>query len=90
MGQSKLRSFLEIFQEADSPLSLGYIAQSLNISPAMAENMAQFWIRKGRIDELESPADCGSCGINGKCSFVYQLPTRFQLVEDDSERILLD
>ena len=82
MGKNRLRSVLEIIQEAKVPLSLGYVAHTLNISPEMAENLLQFWIQKGTIDELDSDTDCGSCGINGECPFVYQLPTRYQLVVD--------
>ena len=81
---SKLQSVLEIIKEAEAPISLGYVAHCLKITPEMAENLLQFWIRKGRIEELGSAADCGSCGINGECPFVYQLPTRYQLVENES------
>ncbi len=87
MGNNKLRSVLEIIEEAKGPLSLGYVAHTLKISPEMAENLLQFWILKGRIDELDSGADCGSCGINGECPFVYQLPTRYQLVEDEGQLV---
>lgn len=83
MTASKLSRMLALFREVEDPISLGYIAQQLEITPQMAESMLDFWIRKGRIRQASQPVDCGGCGINGSCPYIYQLPISYQLVEGD-------
>ncbi len=80
---STLKAVMETISEADAPLSLGFIAHTLKITPEKAESMIEFWIRRGHIKVLEGEADCGSCGINGECPFVNQLPTLYEAVSPE-------
>ena len=81
MATTPLRQILEIFKENDSPISLGFLAHQLDVTPERVESMLEFWIQKGRIVLAEEEADCGSCGLNESCPFVYKLPTSYQLVK---------
>jgi hypothetical protein len=81
MAVSQLKRLINLFEEQDTTLSLGYIAYHLEITPEKAESMLQYWISRGRIVEMSESADCGSCGVNGSCPFVYQLPTSFRLAD---------
>ena len=82
MATSTLRQVLTMFEEATTPLSIKALARSLQISPAQAENMLAYWIRKGRIRETADGANCGTCGANGSCPFVINLPRSYELVND--------
>jgi hypothetical protein len=81
MTTSGLRQILDLLKGRETPISLGYIAHQLNISPERAESMLEFWIQKGKIAVSEEEADCETCGVNGSCPFVYQLPTSYQIKE---------
>jgi hypothetical protein len=84
MTTSTLTKILELLQDNDDPLSLGYIAHQLDISPEKTESMLQFWIKKGKISITDEEADCGACSENSSCPFIYKLPTSYKLSEDDS------
>lgn len=81
MAGSTLRKVLDLFSGTDVPLSLGYIAHSLGISPGKAESLLHFWIQRGKIEKIVEQVDCGSCGMNGSCPFISQLPTSYKLLE---------
>lgn len=85
MTVSKLSRLFELIQEAETPLSLDYLARRLGISPRLAENMLQYWIHKGRISQTTQTAVCDRCGVKGSCPNLDQLPASYQLVEDDGD-----
>jgi hypothetical protein len=87
MAKSRLNQVLDLFSKKDSPLSLGYIAHSLEIRPEMAESMLQYWIQKGRIRPGVIDIDCGVCGVNETCPFVNRLPTSYYLVDLKSDQL---
>jgi hypothetical protein len=80
MALSRLSRILNLFLKSDTPLSLGYIAYQLEISPDLAESMLEYWIRRGRIKVAAEEINCGSCGINQSCPYVDQLPVSYSLV----------
>jgi len=83
-----LRQVLNAFQDASKPLSLTQLARQLDITPAMAEDMIRYWVRKGKLREnvdgsscdMETPGcSCGG-GQNG-CPYIILLPRSYELVE---------
>lgn len=80
MQPTVLRQVLTIFETADKPLSLPQIAHQLNISLEQLEGMIQHWVRKGKLRESGAVTECGSCGRNGDCPFVMELPRSFELI----------
>jgi ArsR family metal-binding transcriptional regulator len=46
--------------------------------------MIQYWVRRGKIHEISSLTDCGSCGESGSCAFVLQMPRTYQLAREDT------
>ena len=84
MAQSRLRQVLTIFETADSPLSLPKIARDLDVSPERLDAMIQHWVRKGKIRQSSTLTECGSCGSNGACPFVMEMPRTYELVTDSS------
>lgn len=79
MSQSTLRQVLIIFETAVTPLSLPQIARDLNVSPERLEGMIQHWVRKGKIRQSTALTACGSCGSNGGCPFVLDMPRTYEL-----------
>lgn len=84
MAQSTLRQVLTIFETAVTPLSLPQIARALDVSPEQLDGMIQHWVRKGKIRQSNTLTECGSCGSNGACPFVMQLPRTYELVTETS------
>lgn len=84
MSQSRLSQVLAIFEKADRPLSLPEIARDLGVSREGLEGMIQYWVRRGRIHEITSLTDCGTCGESGSCAFVMQMPRTYQLAGEDN------
>lgn len=82
MTQSTLRQVLTIFETAVVPLSLPQIARELEVSLGQLEGMIQHWVRKGKIRESGSVTECGSCGHQGGCPFVIELPRSYELVTE--------
>lgn len=83
MSQSTLRQVLTVFEEG-RPLTLAQIAHELNVSPAQLEEMIRYWVRKGKIRESAGLTDCGTCGRQGGCPFVLDLPRSYELATPDS------
>ncbi|MEV6950556.1 FeoC-like transcriptional regulator [Streptomyces sp. NPDC051183] len=61
-GPGMLRRLLREFEEAAPGEGLGQIAARLGISRAEAADLADYWVRKGRLrrEELGAP-DCAGC-----------------------------
>jgi hypothetical protein len=79
MATSTLRQVLNVFEEASGPLSLSNVAHQLDVSQGHLESMIQYWVRKGRIRETAAGKECGSCGLNGECPFVMEMPRSYEL-----------
>ena len=79
MSQSTLRQVLTIFENADGPLSMTQIARELDVSVPRLEGMLRYWVRKGKLRETGSAANCGTCGSAGACPFVLDLPRGYEL-----------
>lgn len=84
MTQSTLRQVLTIFETATSPLSLPKVARELDISQERLEGMIQHWVRRGKIRESHTLAECGTCGHGAACPFVLELPRTYELVTNDT------
>jgi FeoC like transcriptional regulator len=70
---------------------MAHIARDLNISPARLEGMVQYWVRKGKLREVTSFSNCGTCGhgANG-CPYMTALPKCYELaVENEAYSIPL-
>jgi hypothetical protein len=84
MTQTTLRQVLTIFETTNRPFSLPQLAHELNVSPERLDGMIQHWVRKGKIRASGSVTECGSCGHNGACPFVMEMPRSYELVTPDN------
>jgi hypothetical protein len=90
MTKSTLGQVLAAFEDNSKPKTLVQIARQLDVSPARLEGMIQYWVRKGRLREVLSFSDCGTCGRGpGDCPFTVELPRSYELVTEDSLTIPL-
>ncbi|MFN2134547.1 MAG: FeoC-like transcriptional regulator [Candidatus Promineifilaceae bacterium] len=90
MSKSTLSQVLAAFEENRGPVTLAQIARKLDLSQVRLEGMIQYWVRKGKLREIASFKECGSCG-NGpeSCPFVVELPRSYELVTADNLTISL-
>lgn len=79
MSITPLRQVLNYFENSRGGISINTIARELEISPGQVGSMVEFWIKKGKIRSTPVQ-DCGSCGVNGNCPFVVEMPVSFELV----------
>jgi len=79
---SKLKQILAVFTEASQPLSTQQIAIQLDLQPELVEDMIAFWVRKGKLRDVnECSDDCGTCGAGSAgCPFVINMPKRYECV----------
>ncbi|MFN2276252.1 MAG: FeoC-like transcriptional regulator [Candidatus Promineifilaceae bacterium] len=90
MSKSTLGQVLAAFEDNSKPMTLAQIARDLDVSAARLEGMIQYWVRKGRLREVVSFSDCGTCGRGpGDCPFTVELPRSYELVTEDSLTIPL-
>lgn len=89
MQPSKLKQVLIAFETANGSLALPQLAQELQVSPQQLEGMIQYWVRKGKIRESSGLTDCGSCGSNGSCAFVMDMPRGYELATNNNNMISL-
>ena len=90
MTKSTLSQVLTAFEDNQGPLTTKQIAGNLSISQARLEGMIHYWVRKGKLREVISYADCGTCGHGpGDCPFTIELPRTYELVTGDSLTIPL-
>ena len=82
MSITPLRQVLNYFENSRGGISVNTIARELEISPGQVGSMVEFWIRKGKIRPTPVQ-DCGSCGVNGNCPFVVEMPLSFELVREN-------
>lgn len=84
MTRSTLRQVLSIFENAHQPLSLTQIAHELDMPPERLDMMIEHWVRKGKIRESNAGTTCGSCGHQGACPFVMEMPRTYELTTADA------
>ncbi len=88
-----LQRVLQEIESAQAPITLNQLAYKLGLERSALEGMIKFWIRKGRIQEVEpettapSPT-CSSCattcpGPQG-CPFIMKMPRAFTIVKRSS------
>ena len=70
MVKTKLSQLLEYVEKSPGVNSLREIAADLDLSVSQVENMLEFWIRKGRLQQVRSASACGSCSARGGCPVV--------------------
>ena len=62
MSRSTLSQVLNAFEQNRGPVTMAQIARQLDLSPARLEGMVQYWVRKGKLRQVNVYRDCGSCG----------------------------
>jgi len=82
---SQLRDVLDRFAEQRGPLSVNRMAKDMGVTPAMLNDMIGYWVRKGKLREVNSGGQaCTTCGVKSACPFVVNLPRYYELVTDDT------
>jgi hypothetical protein len=86
MGTTTLTQVLTAIETAEGPLSLNQMADQLNVSRGLLEDMLQFWVRKGRLRVIEvgPEVDCSCCAARAGCSLVAKMPRRYEIVDGNS------
>jgi len=87
MTTSTLGRLLTLFENSSGSLSVTSLARELDVSPGRAEEMVEFWIRKGRIKASSNLTECGTCSVQGDCPFVLDMPRTFELVNVDRDHM---
>lgn len=83
---TKLREVLQLFEKTRGPLSLNDMALELGIPPGMLQGMLDYWVRKGKIRECGGESACAACGCARTCSYVPNMPRRYELVADHASQ----
>ncbi len=76
-----LRQVLEYFEVGQGAVSLPQLARTLGIERGMLQTMLEYWVRKGKIREVNAPA-CTTCGTANGCPFIVVLPRQYELVRE--------
>jgi len=84
MTTSTLSKLIILFEDTPGTLSITSLARELDVSPGRAEEMVEFWIRKGRIKASSHLTECGTCSVQGDCPFVLEMPRTYELAESQS------
>lgn len=78
-----LRHVLQHFEQRSGAISLVQMARDLGVERAVLQDMLDYWVRKGRLREVQNSA-CGTCGCgSGGCPLMVMLPRMYELVRDD-------
>lgn len=80
---SQLRMVLDRFADQSEPVTVKGMAQEMGIEPGVLHSMIDYWVRKGKLREVNSGATCVTCGVKSACPFVVALPRTYELVSDD-------
>lgn len=87
-----LQQVLQAIEAANGPVHIKELARQLNIEPGALEGMIQFWVRKGRLQEVgsdhiicsgEAPCHLGSCTEPSDCPFELARPRAFSLTPEN-------
>lgn len=80
---SQLRAVLNRFADQSTPISINRLAQEMNLEPGILCDMIDYWVRKGKLREVNSGGQaCNTCGVKGACPFIIALPRYYELVHD--------
>lgn len=82
MTTTTLSRLLKVIQESSGTLSVQSLATQLELKQERVESMVDFWVRKGRIKVSNTPADCGSCAVQGDCPFILEMPQTYELIQE--------
>lgn len=82
-GTTTLRQVLDHFEQEQGAVSLPALARTLGIERGMLQTMLDYWVRKGKLREVNAPA-CTTCGTASGCPFVVKLPRQYELVSENS------
>jgi hypothetical protein len=82
MTKSKLGQLLDCFENASGGLSLPALARQLDLSRGQAENLVDFWVRRGRIRAVDQQPDCAACGDQNGCPYLVETPRYYEIVLD--------
>ena len=64
---SQLREILNRFDNQTAPMSINRMARDMSLEPGVLQGMIDYWVRKGKLREVNSTTeDCNTCGSN-KC-----------------------
>lgn len=79
-----LRQVLGHFERQSGAVSLTEMARALNVEPPMLQEMIGYWVRKGRLRQVNDPACDASASCGGNCArgcpFVFTMPAAYELV----------
>ena len=82
--QTLLRQVLGHFENSSRPLLMPALARELNISDVMLAQMIQYWVKKGKLREVNLDAEnCASCGVQSSCPFIVTMPRMYEIVSED-------
>ncbi len=86
MTKTVLTRTLEIIENRETPLSLTDLAREIGQTRARTQEIVEYWIRRGRIQQSGSDKDCGSCGHKNGCPFILDQPRTFQVVDKSGDK----
>lgn len=87
MAKTKLRQILDYVEDSQGGTSLQQMARDLDLSISQAENLLDYWIRKGRLREIGPAPDCAGCPGGSSCSLMIDFPSTFQVVTEGKPQI---
>jgi hypothetical protein len=81
---SQLREVLNRFDDQSAPRSLKQMAREMQLEPNTLQAMIDYWVRKGKLREVNTGTACVTCGTKGACPFIVQMPRIYERVSDDA------
>jgi hypothetical protein len=77
-----LRQVLDHFERQSGAVSLATMARELGVEAPMLQEMITYWVRKGRLRQVNDAACNSTCVSNCArgCPFVFALPAAYELV----------
>jgi len=82
---SQLSSVLDRFVNQSAPVSISQMAREMQIEPGVLHSMIDYWVRKGRLREVNSGGEaCTSCGGKSGCPFIVNLPRYYEVVGENT------
>lgn len=73
-----LRQVLEHFEQNQGAVSLPQMARTLGVERGTLQNMIDYWVRKGKLREVNSQS-CTTCGSASGCPYIMSLPHCYEL-----------
>lgn len=78
-----LRQVLQHFEQRSGAVSLVQMARDLDVERSILQDMLDYWVRKGRLREVQT-SGCGTCGSgSGACPLMVMLPRMYELASED-------